>query len=124
MGTFILAIATIGLTACDGADHWIVIHDKVKLSDVTPGGISAIQFTSKQTAPQALAYAGGSACLLTLLSIVISPALMTFFLPEGTAISMPYVRAVWLALATIVNVMNPSAFVEGAAESASSTWMY
>lgn len=34
----ILVVATVGLTACKDADHWIVIHDRVEFTGGTGGG--------------------------------------------------------------------------------------
>jgi BASS family bile acid:Na+ symporter len=56
-----------------------------------PGGISALQFTTKHK--EALALAGGIAFSLTFLSIFISPLLMTLFLPQDLPIAVPYARA-------------------------------
>ncbi len=58
-----------------------------------PGGITAVQFTSKER--DVLAFAGQTAFLLTGLSIFLSPFLMSFFLPADLPLVVPYARAFW-----------------------------
>jgi BASS family bile acid:Na+ symporter len=67
-----------------------------------PGGISALQFTTKHK--DELALAGGIAFSLTFLSIFISPLLMTLFLPQDLPIAVPYARA---ALFVVVFLLLP-----------------
>jgi BASS family bile acid:Na+ symporter len=67
-----------------------------------PGGISALQFTTKHK--DELALAGGTAFSLTFLSILISPLLMTLFLPQDLPIAVPYARA---ALFVVVFLLLP-----------------
>ena len=59
-----------------------------------PGGIGALQFLSKKKEPTALAYGGGTTVLLSFLSILISPVLISLALPEGMMLRVPYGNAV------------------------------
>lgn len=61
-----------------------------------PGGLSAIQFTSKDK--EGLAFAGTLAAGMTFLSIFISPLLISLFLPSGMSLVVPYARAFWFVL--------------------------
>jgi BASS family bile acid:Na+ symporter len=63
------------------------------LLSCAPGGLSAIQFISK--AKDELAYAGGMAFLLSMLSFFISPLIIAFFLPKGINFAIPYFKAFW-----------------------------
>ena len=65
-----------------------------------PGGLSAAQFTSRATG--ALAYASGITLVLSVLAVIVSPALMALALPRGTDLAVPYVRAFWSLLVLIV----------------------
>ena len=72
-----------------------------------PGGISALQFTTKHK--NEIALAGGIAFSLTFLSIFISPLLMTLFLPQDLPIAVSYARAslfvlIFLLLPLIVGI--------------------
>jgi len=59
-----------------------------------PGGISALQFLTKSKDEVALAYAGGTAVLLSFLSIILSPILIAVALPKGLTLTIPYGKAV------------------------------
>ena len=61
------------------------------LLSCAPGGLSAIQFISKNK--NELAYAGEVAFLLSTLSVFISPIIITFFLPKEMNITIPHVKA-------------------------------
>jgi BASS family bile acid:Na+ symporter len=67
--------------------------DAILILACAPGGMSAIQFTSKRK--DVLAFAGQTAFLLTALSIFISPLLMSLFLPADIPLVVPYARAFW-----------------------------
>jgi len=67
--------------------------DALLILACAPGGITAIQFTSKSK--EALAFAGQTAFLLTGLSILLSPFLMSIFLPADLALVVPYEKAFW-----------------------------
>jgi bile acid:Na+ symporter, BASS family len=58
-----------------------------------PGGMSALQFLTKQKQELTLAYAGGTAVLLSFFSILISPVLIAVSLPKGMTLTIPYVKA-------------------------------
>jgi BASS family bile acid:Na+ symporter len=61
----------------------------------TPGGISALQFTTKIKG--ASLFAGGSAFLLTFIAVFLSPPLLTFVLPGDISVAIPYGRALlWI----------------------------
>ncbi len=57
----------------------------------TPGGLSALQFTTKVKGEKF--FAGSSAFLLSLLAVFLSPLLLTLVLPGDTSIVVPYGRA-------------------------------
>ena len=59
-----------------------------------PGGMSALQFLTKSKDEMALAYAGGTAVLLSFFSIFLSPVLIAVALPTGMTLTIPYGRAV------------------------------
>jgi BASS family bile acid:Na+ symporter len=67
--------------------------DAILILACAPGGMSAIQFTSKRK--DVLAFAGQTAFLLTALSIFISPLLMSLFLPADLPLVVPYAKAFW-----------------------------
>ena len=73
----------------------------------TPGGISAVQFTSK--VKTSLAFAGGSAVTLSFLSMIVSPFLLMFVLPSVST-GIPYARvflniAVFLLLPLVFGML-------------------
>jgi BASS family bile acid:Na+ symporter len=57
----------------------------------TPGGISALQFTTRIKG--ASLFAGSSAFLLTFVAVFLSPALLTLVLPGDISVVIPYGRA-------------------------------
>jgi bile acid:Na+ symporter, BASS family len=57
----------------------------------TPGGISALQFTTKIKG--ASLFAGSSAFLLSFVAVFLSPALLTLVLPGDISVVIPYGRA-------------------------------
>ena len=57
----------------------------------TPGGISALQFTTKIKG--AAIFAGSSAFLLSFIAVFLSPALLALILPGDISVVIPYVRA-------------------------------
>jgi BASS family bile acid:Na+ symporter len=57
----------------------------------TPGGISALQFTTKIKG--ASLFAGSSAFLLAFVAVFLSPALLALFLPGDISVVIPYGRA-------------------------------
>jgi BASS family bile acid:Na+ symporter len=57
----------------------------------TPGGISALQFTTKIKG--ASLFAGSSAFLLTFTAVFLSPALVALVLPGDISVTIPYGRA-------------------------------
>jgi BASS family bile acid:Na+ symporter len=73
------------------------------LLSCAPGGLGALQFLTKTKEERMLAYAGATAFLLSLLSVIISPILISLVLPRGLTINVPYVNAVlYLALFSIL----------------------
>jgi BASS family bile acid:Na+ symporter len=62
----------------------------------TPGGISALQFTTKIRG--AAVFAGSSAFLLSFLAVFLSPALLTLVLPGDISVGIPYGRALLFIL--------------------------
>ena len=66
-----------------------------------PGGLNAIQFTSK--APDALSYAATLLFVLSLLAVLISPALATWMLSwQEAALVLPMGRVLTVVLAAVV----------------------
>ncbi|HYA42782.1 MAG TPA: bile acid:sodium symporter [Syntrophobacteraceae bacterium] len=63
---------------------------------VAPGGMSALQFTSR--ASGALFYGGALAFILSVLSVIISPAIAAEILPVEMSLSVPYGRAIGFLL--------------------------
>jgi BASS family bile acid:Na+ symporter len=59
-----------------------------------PGGMGALQFLSKKKEATALAYGEFATVLLSFLSILISPVLISLALPKGMMLTVPYGRAV------------------------------
>jgi len=57
----------------------------------TPGGISALQFTTRIKG--ASLFAGSSAFLLTFVAVFVSPALVALVLPGDISVAIPYGRA-------------------------------
>jgi BASS family bile acid:Na+ symporter len=75
---------------------------------LAPGGISALQFTSR--AKGALLYAGGVTLVLAVLSIFFAPAVAELILPKSYSLSVPYARALeflllYLALPLVVGMV-------------------
>ena len=62
----------------------------------SPGGLNAIQFTSKTK--NSLCYAASLLFILTLLSILLSPAVAAFMLPVNTQLSLPYGKVIGFLL--------------------------
>ncbi len=57
-----------------------------------PGGLNAIQFTSKSK--DALCYAASLLFILTLLSVLLSPAIAGLMLPVDTSLKLPYGKVI------------------------------
>jgi BASS family bile acid:Na+ symporter len=64
----------------------------ILLLAAAPGGLNAIQFTSKSKS--ALCYAASLLFILTLLSVLFSPAIASFMLPIDTSLTLPYVKVI------------------------------
>jgi BASS family bile acid:Na+ symporter len=62
----------------------------------TPGGISALQFTTRIKG--ASLFAGSSAFLLTFVAVFLSPALLALVLPGDISVVIPYGRALLFVL--------------------------
>lgn len=67
----------------------------------TPGGISALQFTTK--AKGAAAYAGAVACLLSALGVFLSPLILVLFLPTGDPGGAPIAGA-WKGMLSVLTL--------------------
>jgi BASS family bile acid:Na+ symporter len=78
--------------------------DAILILACAPGGMSAIQFTSKRK--DVLAFAGQTAFLLTALSIFISPLLMSLFLPADLSLVVPYAKAFWFIVVFLLLPMG------------------
>jgi BASS family bile acid:Na+ symporter len=68
----------------------------------TPGGISALQFTTRIKG--ASLFAGSSAFLLTFVAVFLSPALVALVLPGDISVMIPYSRA---ALFVLIYLLLP-----------------
>ncbi len=64
----------------------------ILLLAAAPGGLNAIQFTSKSK--DALCYAASLLFILTLLSVLLSPAIAAMMLPLNTPLTLPYAKVV------------------------------
>lgn len=64
----------------------------ILLLAAAPGGLNAIQFTSKTK--DALCYAASLLFILTLLSVLLSPVIAHFMLPIDTSFTLPYWKVV------------------------------
>ncbi len=64
----------------------------ILLLAAAPGGLNAIQFTSKTK--DGLCYAAALLFILTLLSVLLSPVIAGFLLPSGTSAALPYGRVI------------------------------
>jgi BASS family bile acid:Na+ symporter len=64
----------------------------ILLLAAAPGGLNAIQFTSKTK--DALCYAAALLFILTLLSVLLSPVIAGLLLPSGTSLALPYGRVI------------------------------
>jgi BASS family bile acid:Na+ symporter len=88
--------------------------DAMLILACAPGGITAVQFTSKRK--DVLAFAGQTAFLLTGLSILLSPFLMSIFLPADLPLVVPYARAFWYVLTFLLLPMGLGVLVRERAE--------
>lgn len=68
-----------------------------------PGGISAVQFTSKVKG--SLPLAAGSAFVLSFLAIFITPLMVRIFLPEELSVAIPYGRVLIFVLSFLLGPM-------------------
>jgi len=64
----------------------------ILLLAAAPGGLNAIQFTSKSKS--ALCYAASLLFILTLLSFLLSPAIAGIMLPINTSLTLPYGKVI------------------------------
>jgi len=64
----------------------------ILLLAAAPGGLNAIQFTSKTKG--ALCYAASLLFILTLLSVLLSPVIAGFMLPADTPLTLPYGKVI------------------------------
>jgi len=64
----------------------------ILLLAAAPGGLNAIQFTSKSE--DTLCYAASLLFILTLLSVLFSPAIAGFMLPVDTPLTLPYGKVI------------------------------
>lgn len=75
--------------------RWLAVEPGVAAAFIllacTPGGISALQFTTK--AKGGAAYAGVATVLLSVLAVVLSPLLLALALPQGAKVLVPYAGA-------------------------------
>jgi BASS family bile acid:Na+ symporter len=69
---------------------------------VAPGGLNAIQFTSKTT--EGLPYAATALFILSFLSVLVSPLLAAAVIPQETPLALPYGRAIAFLL---LGVLGP-----------------
>lgn len=88
--------------------------DAIFILTCVPGGVTAIQFTSKRT--EVLAFAGQTAFLLTGLSIFVSPFLIALFLPPDMPLVVPYEKGFGYVVLTLLLPMGIGVFLRERAE--------
>ena len=67
----------------------------------TPGGLSALQFTTK--AKGVAAYAGATACLLALLAVFLSPLILALTMPAADSVAAPAAGA-WQVILSFLSL--------------------
>jgi BASS family bile acid:Na+ symporter len=77
----------------------------------TPGGISALQFTTKIKG--ASLFAGSSAFLLTFVAVFLSPALVALVLPGDISVVIPYGRALLFVVVFLLLPLVAGTLVHG-----------
>jgi BASS family bile acid:Na+ symporter len=80
----------------------------------TPGGISALQFTTKIKGASLLA--GSSAFLLSFIAVFLSPALLALVLPGDISVVIPYGRALLFVLVFLLLPLVAGTLVRSRAE--------
>ena len=80
----------------------------------TPGGISALQFTTR--IKSASLFAGSSAFLLSFVAVFLSPALVALVLPGDISVVIPYGRAVLFVLVFLLLPLVAGTLVRNRAE--------
>jgi BASS family bile acid:Na+ symporter len=80
----------------------------------TPGGVSALQFTTKVKGEKF--FAGGSAFLLSLLAVFLSPVLLTLALPGDVSVVVPYSRALIFIVVFLLLPLVAGMFIGSRAE--------
>ena len=80
----------------------------------TPGGISALQFTTRIKG--ASLFAGSSAFLLTFVAVFLSPVLLTFVLPGDISVVIPYGRALLFVVVFVLLPLVAGTLVHGRCE--------
>ena len=80
----------------------------------TPGGISALQFTTKIKG--ASLFAGSNAFLLSFVAVFLSPALLTLVLPGDISVVIPYGRASLFAVVFLLLPLVAGTLVRGRGE--------
>jgi BASS family bile acid:Na+ symporter len=83
-----------------------------------PGGMSALQFLAKSKDKMALAYAGGTAVLLSFFSIILSPVLIAAALPKGLTLAIPYGKAILFLSVFMLLPLVLGVLIRGTAEAA------
>jgi len=80
----------------------------------TPGGISALQFTTKIKGEKF--FAGSSAFLMSVLAVFLSPVLLTLALRGNISVVVPYGRALFFVVAFLLLPLVAGMLVSGRAE--------
>jgi BASS family bile acid:Na+ symporter len=80
----------------------------------TPGGISALQFTTKIKG--ASLFAGSSAFLMSLVAVFVSPALLALVLPGDIPVVVPYARALLFIVVFLLLPLVAGTLVRSRAE--------
>jgi bile acid:Na+ symporter, BASS family len=109
-----LAIPALGWLATRLVPMERTSADAILILAYTPGGISAVQFTSKRR--EVLAFAGQTAFLLTGLSIFLSPLLMSISLPADLHLVVPYAKAFWFFFCFMLLPLGVGALVRTRAD--------
>jgi BASS family bile acid:Na+ symporter len=99
-----LLIPAIGLLLATVIPMSVDVKIGFILLALAPGGLNAIQFTSKTT--EGLPYAATILFILTFLSVLVSPLLAAAVIPQETPLELPYGRAIaFLLLGVLVPML-------------------
>ena len=76
-----------------------------------PGGLSALQFLTKAKDEESLSFVGGIAIVMSLLALLVSPAMMALALPQEMSLTTPYAQAFGFLLVFLLAPLLLGVFV-------------